>query len=130
MTNNYNNVSKELRRLNITEGELSLLFNSSENVVLSFLDKGTDKSKILSTLYFNPYLLYESGFVDEELVEFTLNRYKAEQSELYFQYENADISRNEYNERIEKLNMHYFDNSVFGRNIKRMIEKEKVLNKA
>lgn len=130
MTNNYNNVSKELRRLNITEGELSLLFNSSENVVLSFLDKGTDKSKILSTLYFNPYLLYESDFADEELVEFTLNRYKAEQSELYFQYENADISRNEYNERIEKLNMHYFDNSIFGRNIKRMIEKEKVLNKA
>ena len=73
-------------------------------------------------------------FETEELVEFTLNRYKAEQSELYFQYENADISYDEYNNRIEKLNNHYFDNSIFGRNIKRMIEKEmkkeKVLNKS
>lgn len=131
---NSSNVSKELKRLNITEGDLSLLFNASENAVLSFLDKDTDRTRILGTLYFNPYLLYESDLETEELVEFTLNRYKAEQSELYFQYENADISSDEYNSRIEKLNNHYFDNSIFGRNIKRMIEKEmkkeKVLNKS
>ena len=39
---NSSNVSKELKRLNITEGDLSLLFNASENAVLSFLDKDTD----------------------------------------------------------------------------------------
>ena len=87
---NSSNVSKELKRLNITEGDLSLLFNASENAVLSFLDKDTDRTRILGTLYFNPYLLYGSDLETEELVEFTLNRYKAEQSELYFQYENAD----------------------------------------
>ena len=38
---NSSNVSKELKRLNITEGDLSLLFNASENAVLSFLDKTT-----------------------------------------------------------------------------------------
>ena len=76
---NSSNVSKELKRLNITEGDLSLLFNASENAVLSFLDKDTDRTRILG---------------------------------------------------IEKLNSHYFDNSIFGRNIKRMIEKEKVLNKS
>lgn len=131
---NSSNVSKELKRLNITEGDLSLLFNASENAVLSFLDKDTDRTRILGILYFNPYLLYGSDLETEELVEFTLNRYKAEQSELYFQYENADISSDEYNNRIEKLNNHYFDNSISGRNIKRMIEKEmkkeKVLNKS
>ena len=127
---NSSNVSKELKRLNITEGDLSLLFNASENAVLSFLDKDTDRTRILGTLYFNPYLLYGSDLETEELVEFTLNRYKAEQSELYFQYENADISSDEYNNRIEKLNSHYFDNSISGRNIKRMIEREKVLNKS
>lgn len=131
---NSSNVSKELKRLNITEGDLSLLFNASENAVLSFLDKDTDRTRILGTLYFNPYLLYGSNLETEELVEFTLNRYKAEQSELYFQYENADISFDEYNSRIKKLNSHYFDNTISGRNIKRMIEKEmkkeKVLNKS
>ena len=106
---NSSNVSKELKRLNITEGDLSLLFNASENAVLSFLDKDTDRTRILGTLYFNPYLLYGSDLETEELV---------------------DISSDEYNSRIEKLNSHYFDNSISGRNIKRMIEKEKVLNKS
>ena len=56
---------------------------------------------------------------------------KREHLEFYKQGTNENTG-SQY--RIEKLNNHYFDNSIFGRNIKRMIEKEmkkeKVLNKS
>lgn len=123
-------ISKDLKKYKITEGDLSLLFNTDLDIVLTLNDDETDKVKFLKMLYFNPYLLYEEiENLDEDFVSFTLDRYTIESSELLFQLENGDISKEEYVKCVNNLNKCYFDDTICGKNIRRIAgktQKEKI----
>lgn len=117
-------ISNDLKKYKITEGDLSLLFNTDLNIVLTLNGDESEKIRFLKNLYFNPYLLYEEiESLDEEFVSFTLDRYIIEENELLFQFENGDISKEEYVKCINNLNKCYFDDTVCGKKIRKISEK-------
>ena len=82
----------------------------------------------LLRFYFAPYLLYESNFVhnDAELfLEFIVRRYNEESNELKFQYETYQISKENFEENYDLINRKYFVNNLLGRNVFRLVFKNK-----
>ena len=79
----------------------------------------------LLKLYFNPYLLYGSRFSESDLdffIDFTINRYEEEISELKFMKEDGQINSGEFKKLETILNEKYFTGSFIATNIYRIRE--------
>lgn len=79
----------------------------------------------LVRLYLNPYLLYNSRFAEENLeflIDFTINRYEEEISELNFMRQDGQINSGELKKLKSILDEKYFTGSFTATNIYRIRE--------
>lgn len=79
----------------------------------------------LVRLYLNPFLLYNSHFVEENMeffIDFTINRYEEEISELNFMKQEGQINSGELKKIKNTLDEKYFTGSFMATNIYRIRE--------
>ena len=79
----------------------------------------------LVKLYFNPYLLYGSYFAENNFdffIDFTINRYEEELSELNFMKQDGQINSGELKRLVATLEEKYFTGSFTATNVYRIRE--------
>src|SRR5574344_170572 len=107
----------------INNDELKTLLNVDINEMINvkIYRTSTFKKKCMFNIYFNPYILYFSNKISNEVKEnlprFIKYRYLQEKKEYDNKLEYGEITKKIYKDEIENLQMHYFYSSPIGTNI-------------
>lgn len=111
---------------NKQESALIEMMKLSTNEILNYkkLNQYYDYSHLVR-LYLNPFLLYNSSFAEENIeffIDFTINRYEEEISELNFMKQEGQINSGELKKIKNTLDEKYFTGSFMATNIYRIKE--------
>ena len=111
---------------NKQEIALKEMMRLSTNEILDYkkLNQYYDYSHLVR-LYLNPFLLYNSRFAEENMgffIDFTINRYEEEISELNFMKQEGQINSGELKKIKNTLDEKYFTGSFMATNIYRIRE--------
>lgn len=103
-----------------------MLFKSSTEILgMDLRNLKTPSDRLLYSLYFKPFILYYSSYLDDDMIEilsdFIVQRYEEEKFELDQKYNNNEIKKTDYMEEIEKMKLYYFFSSPYGINIGRTL---------
>ena len=104
----------------ITEEEIFNLINKNINFGISN-KKHNYKETCLKNIFTSPFLLCDQdnlGMNIKKILPIFLDaRYKEEQAELLYQYNNAYINKEEYEKALDNLEFTYYKSSEDGKNI-------------
>lgn len=127
-----NRIDNIIKELNILPEDIQGLIKSDVNDILSITTSESvlqnKKNNMLIEIYFNPYILYGSSILTEDIMDdfckFVIDRYNQETEELDYMLEASYISSKECLLYKYNIDRKYFDiSTVYGRNIKRMFDK-------
>ncbi len=127
-----NRIDNIIKELNILPEDIQGLIKSDVNDILSITTSESvlqnKKNNMLIEIYFNPYILYGSSILTENIMDdfckFVIDRYNQETEELDYMLEESYISSKECSLYKYNIDRKYFDiSTVYGRNIKRMFDK-------
>lgn len=125
-----------MKNKDITKDDLLNLFNMDFNeFTVKFRRVDSMKKKMLFQIYLYPFIIYNSKYLSSDIMDdfvgFTKERYMFERYEYDTKYINKEITKEEYNDELNKLNDGFIYSSTVGINIFRTIDKEyvKILKK-
>lgn len=115
-------LSIELKNGLITEGDIIKLGTKNIDYGFKYTNKNHNyKQSVLRNVFNCPFLLCDqdnlSLCIKKILPVFLESRYKTEQDELKYQYEQCYLSKEEYEKELDELEFVYYKSSLDGKNI-------------